>query len=252
MGKIPRVATAVKVDPLTLSTRIVMTPKTVEKQYQFLIEEAENTSLGLMSGQVWRDDPRRLTFLLSRYKFVSKMLSGYPRVLEIGCADGFGSRIVRQEVGELVATDIDPIFIEDAKRHHSAKWPIQFRVHDMLSGCVFDKFDATYCCDVMEHILPADEDRFIINIINSMKAEGIVIIGSPSLESQIHASPASKEGHVNCKSAKDLKSWLQRFFFNTFIFSMNDEVIHTGFYPMAHYLFAVCSHIRPQNITSLP
>jgi hypothetical protein len=25
-----------------------------------------------------------------------------------------------------------------------------------------------------------------------------------------------------------------------FLFSMNDEVVHTGFAPVAHYLFAVC------------
>ena len=31
-------------------------------------------------------------------------------------------------------------------------------------------------------------------------------------------------------------------FRNVFIFSMNDEVVHTGFYPMAHYLFALCCH----------
>jgi hypothetical protein len=30
-----------------------------------------------------------------------------------------------------------------------------------------------------------------------------------------------------------------------FLFSMNDEVVHTGFYPMAHYLFAVCADRKP-------
>jgi hypothetical protein len=29
---------------------------------------------------------------------------------------------------------------------------------------------------------------------------------------------------------------LQRFFQNVFVFSMNDEVVHSGFYPMAHYV----------------
>jgi hypothetical protein len=29
-----------------------------------------------------------------------------------------------------------------------------------------------------------------------------------------------------------------------FVFSMNDEVVHTGFYPMAHYLLAVACHRR--------
>ena len=31
-----------------------------------------------------------------------------------------------------------------------------------------------------------------------------------------------------------------RHFHEVFIFSMNDEVVHTGFYPLAHYLFALC------------
>jgi len=67
-----------------------------------------------------------------------------------------------------------------------------------------------------------------------------LIVGSPSLESQAHASPPSKAGHINCKSGAELKALLQHYFENVFLFSMNDEVVHTGYYPMAHYLFAVC------------
>ena len=53
--------------------------KTKETQYQDQIELLEKkglTTLGLMTNQVYHDDPRRLVFILSRYKFVSKMLSG--------------------------------------------------------------------------------------------------------------------------------------------------------------------------------
>ena len=54
-----------------------MTEATKEKQYQFLLEREKNLSnLGLMSSQVWQDDPRRLLFVLARYKFVAKMFSG--------------------------------------------------------------------------------------------------------------------------------------------------------------------------------
>jgi hypothetical protein len=61
---------------------------------------------------------------------------------------------------------------------------------------------------------------------------------------QPYASPLSKEGHVNCKTMPDLKALMQRFFHNVFMFSMNDEVVHTGFYPMAHYLLGVACHRR--------
>ena len=44
--------------------------KTKEPQYQFEVEMAQQYGLarfGIMSNQTWRDDPRRLLFVLSRY-----------------------------------------------------------------------------------------------------------------------------------------------------------------------------------------
>ena len=74
----------------------------------------------------------------------------------------------------------------------------------------------------------------------SLDENGIMIVGMPSLESQAYASPQSKAGHVNCKSGDDMKTLLNRYFHNVFLFSMNDEMVHTGFSPMAHYLMALC------------
>jgi hypothetical protein len=37
---------------------------------------------------------------------------------------------------------------------------------------------------------------------------------------------------------------MERYFHAVFLFSMNDEVVHTGFAPMAHYLIAVCTGKR--------
>jgi hypothetical protein len=37
---------------------------------------------------------------------------------------------------------------------------------------------------------------------------------------------------------------MERHFRTVFIFSMNDEVVHTGFSPMAHYLLAVAVGVR--------
>jgi len=54
----------------------------------------------------------------------------------------------------------------------------------------------------------------------------------------------SLAGHINLKSAATLRESLARRFTNVFIFSMNDEVVHTGFTPMAHYLFALCTGVR--------
>jgi 2-polyprenyl-3-methyl-5-hydroxy-6-metoxy-1,4-benzoquinol methylase len=217
--------------------------RTREPQYQFCLDIRDReglTPLGLMSNQVWRDDPKRLLFVLSRYKFVAKMLSGRGRVLEVGCADAFGTRVVRQEVGSVVAVDFDPVFIADARSRADDRWPVDYRVHDMLGGPVEGRFDGAFSMDVLEHIDVKDEDRFIGNIAGSLTPHGVLIIGSPSIQSQAYASPPSKEGHINCKDHQGMRRLMERHFENVFLFSMNDEVVHTGFYPMAHYLIALC------------
>jgi len=99
---------------------------TREPQYNRCLEIKKKqglTPLGLMTNQVWEDDPRRLTFLLARYKFVSKMLSGKKFVGELGCGDAFGTRIVMQSTEKVVAYDFDPLFVEDIRQRRSERWP---------------------------------------------------------------------------------------------------------------------------------
>jgi len=220
--------------------------QTKESQYQFLLdlEKSGLEQFGLMSSQMWRDDPRRLGIFLARYKFVAKMFSGMNRVLEVGCADGFGTRVVRQEVQEVVATDFDPVFVTRNQARPHGKWNISYRVHDMLAGPLAENFDAVYAVDVVEHIPTQDEDRFVNHLATSLHAQGVCLVGTPSLESQAYASAPSKAGHVNCKTAVTLKELMQRRFHNVFIFSMNDEMVHTGFPALAHYLWALCCHRR--------
>jgi 2-polyprenyl-3-methyl-5-hydroxy-6-metoxy-1,4-benzoquinol methylase len=217
--------------------------QTKEPQYQAVLDIKEEhglTPLGLMINQAWRDDPKRLAFTFARYKFVAKMLAGKENVLEIGCADAFCTRIVQQAVGQVTVTDFDPLFIADVKARMDPKWPLASAfVHDMLSGPLPGRYDAIYALDVLEHIDPKREHEFLGNLVTALTEHGVAIIGTPSLESQHYASPQSKAGHVNCKTGEELKCTLQRHFHNVFMFSMNDEVIHTGFFPMAQYLLAV-------------
>lgn len=224
-----------KVMPSNLMTR--------ESQYQVCVDDIEahgRETLGLMSSESWRNDPKHLVFTLSRYKFVAKMLAGRERVLEIGCGDALGTRIVRQAVQSLTACDFDRAFIDDAARRQSPPWTFDLMVHDFREGPIRGIFDAIYALDVLEHVPASEERQFLSTALASLGANGVAIIGTPSLESQPYASEQSRLGHVNCKSGPDLKALMEEFFHNVFLFSMNDEVVHTGFHKMANYLFALC------------
>ncbi len=217
-----------------------MLARTCEPQYAPLLEhEAER--LGMMIGHAWALDPKRLSFTLARYKFVAKMFAGFRAVAEVGCSDAFASRIVQQAVGRLTVSDIDPVFIDDVRLRRSTEWPMTVVQHDMRSSALAMGYDGLYALDVLEHIALRDEAAFLTNCGGSLTQDGCAIFGMPSLESQHLASPISRAGHVNCKSGDALKSTLQAYFRNVFIFAMNDEVIHTGHFSMSHYLMALCT-----------
>lgn len=210
-------------------------------EYTEMLDKSGYVTLGVLSSATWNYDPKRLTFVLSRYKFVAKMLSGKKNVLEVGAGDSFSSRIVACEVEKLVCTDYDPLLVAEAEKMRRSDMPnTSFKVHDMIFQPYPEKMDAVYCLDVFEHIFPKDEHVFLKNIAGSLNENGVFIVGMPSLESQTYASEGSKLGHVNCKNGNDLKRLMEEYYHNCFLFSMNDEVVHTGYAPMAHYVIAVC------------
>src|SRR5262249_6676637 len=103
-------------------------------------------------------------------------------------------------------------------------------------------YDGIYSLDVLEHLPEEWDDMVIGKLSAALTPDGACVIGMPSLESQVYASPQSKDGHINCKTAPDLKELMQRHFHSVFMFSMNDEVVHTGYHKMAHYIIALCAH----------
>ncbi len=216
--------------------------KTLEPQYNKFLDTSMKfgvAKLGLSVNYAWHDDPKHVLFTLARYKFVAKMLAGKHNVLEVGCGDAFGTRLVQQTVQDVTAIDFDPVFIKDVESRVVPSWPLTCFVHDILDGPVAGVFDGIYSLDVLEHIDAAREQVFIRNLLLSLGSNGTLIVGTPSRQSQVYASPLSAAGHVNCKTGEQLRVLLDGFFQNVFMFSMNDETVHTGFQSMANYLLAV-------------
>lgn len=189
---------------------------------------------GGMSRYAYNDDPKRLAFTLARYKHTAKMLEGFGHVLEVGCADGFGTRIVRQYVGALTAIDVDERSLQEARLASSPSWPVEF-VYGDIAGWQQSGYDGVYALDVLEHISP--DGAFLEGMA---RAAPVAVIGTPSLESQRYASRLSREGHVNCYSSTDLRERLRKFWDQVFLFTMHDETLGTSFAPMAQYLLALC------------
>lgn len=205
-------------------------------------KKAHNLSLGRNSTAVFQSDPKLLGFSAAKHKFVGKMFDQFDTVLEIGCMDGFGSAIVSSFVKNLVSIDYYKLHLEQAQQYIAPTYPnISFRGHDILDGPLKEEFDGAFSLDVLEHIDPQQEDLYMRNVVRSLREHGTFIVGMPSLQSQEYASEENRYAHINCKTGDDFKLFCQKYFHNVYSFGMNDEVLHTGFSPMCHYLINVCS-----------
>ncbi len=145
-------------------------------------------------------------------------------------------------MNNLCLTDFDPIFVQNAEIN-GGDWnlSVTYRTHDWVNSPLTMDFDAAYCLDVLEHIDPNHQDHFFKNIISSCKDKSVVIFGIPSLESQETIQPNKRDpGHINCQTQNELVLSLKPYFSVVLPFSMNDEVLHTGYAPMSQYLFTVC------------
>ncbi len=199
--------------------------------------DVKSVSLGRYLAYWFDKSPRRTLHYMSYYKFASKIIGKNKRVLDIGCSEGLGTYLLAKECGFATGIDLD----EDAINTARSNWDssnIEFICNDFFSMPA-GSWDAIVSFDVIEHIFPKHINRFWKGVLGNLETTGITIIGTPNETSQIHASSVSKKGHVNVYSMDRLEEEMGKYFHHIFCFGANDEIVHTGFHPMLHYLFAI-------------
>lgn len=205
--------------------------------FQFAHEEVP---LGAPSSYSLTTDPKHIAFVLSRYKFVAKMLEGKKRVMEVGSGDGIGLPIVAKAVGHVSCVDWDERHIRSIQRRLLKYYPnVSLHHHDLNASGIDLKVDAIYSIDVLEHVDPAKETTFMDRLVSCLPNNGVMITGTPNISASSYASPCSAIQHINLKSQKSLRELMEQYFENVFLFGMNDEVLHTGYAPMSHYIWSV-------------
>lgn len=209
--------------------------------YQF---DNQELNLGPWTSYSLMNDPKHMSFVLSRYKFCAKMLENKEQVVEIGCGDGFGLPIIAQAVGHVHCIDWDKRNIEGCKKRLSHLKNVSYEHVDLNQTTIDYQADAAFSIDVIEHIEPEKEAAFMNNICSFLKDNSVLITGTPNIFASQYASPRSEVQHINLKSQKTLKELTDYYFKHAFMFGMNDEVLHTGYGPMCHYLWSLGAEKR--------
>lgn len=189
------------------------------------------------SYQFW-NTPRHILFTISRYKFAMKMIGPKKKIIEFGCNEGLGAYYLSEFAVHVTGVDFDRDAIEWAKTNFASD-KISFQCGNFI-GKKYGEFDAVVSYDVIEHIYEQSEKDYLETASKNLNKNGIFIIGTPNIESERFSDPKIKGAHVNLYSGDRLTERLSEYFHNVFLFSQNDEMIHTGYTPLAHYLICLC------------
>jgi cyclopropane fatty-acyl-phospholipid synthase-like methyltransferase len=216
--------------------------KKIWEQVQQDPELDKQILLGRIGSHSLSRDPKHLEFTLSRYKFAAKMLHDRKKIVDIGCGEGIGCLMLKAETkARITGIDFDPEQIFYAKKYIKPLGGMDFICQDLINKKIaVKKADGLVSIDVIEHIHPDEQSRFLSNIVSCLTDEAVAVFGTPSIYSQKHMSKRSRIGHINLYDEKRLKDTLLEYFRYVFVFSMNDEMVHTGYAKMAHYFLALC------------
>ena len=211
-----------------------------------------SVTLGPHSSFQWNNSRRHLLFTAARYKFAMKMIGNLyepneKTVLDLGCSDGFGTYYAAEFAKSVLGVDFDEEAIEYARSHYGSGSEeggnISYKLENFLNK-KYGEFDGIVSFDVLEHIYPENEDIYMKTVLMNLKDTGTFVVGTPSLETQQYSKENITGAHVNVYKGEDFYKMLKRYFHNVYLFTQNDEIIHTGHLRMANYLIAVCSNKR--------
>ena len=205
-------------------------------------KRTKDRSLGRHWSYNLRNDPKRLPFVLARYKFAASLVTRSRRVLELGCSEGIGCPLLAHAATSYVGVDFDEPAIVTAQEN----WANERRsfVQGDFLGQTFGCFDSVVSLDVIEHIHVDYEDLFFDTVAHNLDDDGVCVIGTPNVTSAAYASEASQRGHINLYDADRLAGAMHKVFHNVLRFGINDEIAHTGYAPMCHYLIQVGCYKR--------
>ena len=175
---------------------------------------------------------------LARYKFVARMVKKSDDVLEVGSGSGVGTLFLAQHAAKVTGLEIKTADHE-AARKINRRDNVDFQLLDFFKYDPARRHDVVVSLDVIEHMPIAEGRRFVAKMARHTKPHGFTVIGTPSIHSYPYQGAYSQAAHVKCYDRDELVELIEASFHRTLVFSMNDELVHTGHPKLAWYYFVI-------------
>ncbi len=166
-----------------------------------------------------RTPPAKLAIHGAVYKWAQDLVRGLV-VLDLGCAEGFGTTILADSAKAVIGADWDADLIGEAERINS-KNNIEYRTLD-CQRLTFEPgtFDVIMNNALLEHV--GNVDTMMAGATRSLRDDGLMICGTKNREFCLSGADGSPlyGNHVREFTAGTLEELLKRHFDNVEMFSL--------------------------------
>jgi SAM-dependent methyltransferase len=147
-----------------------------------------------------------------RYCFASRFARG-KRILDIGCGEGYGSAFLSQSADAVVGIDRDRAIIDHARKKYSSIPNLTFEVGNCQDAPNdTESFDMAVSFELLEHLDPDGQVRFLKIMQQRLKPDGLFIISSPEKNEYAATYQVKNEFHKHELTILQLKAFLDSFF----------------------------------------
>lgn len=162
---------------------------------------------------------------LFAYELAKEKISKNSFVLEVGCGEGYGTKLLSQSVGKIIGLDVD----KNTIAHCSGKYGAENCLFSAYDGVIIpyddSTFDAVVSFQVIEHI--QDDINYISEIYRVLKGNGVFILTTPNRTNRL--KPGQKpwnKFHIREYYPEELEKILNNKFYDIKIWGIrgNDEV----------------------------
>lgn len=169
---------------------------------------------------------------LARYNFVAGFLDKTDNVIEIGCGNGYGTRLLSEYCNDIIGIDANHDVIDSAKKSFERD---NLRYYDCTRNDVYDvmssraihnmdfkQADIVVSLEVIEHIEQSKQKLFLESMAKNTNANTFIISTPRYYEGR---SENRKKEHTHEFEYDEFKQVLDEQFENVIVFGQNDEII---------------------------
>ena len=169
------------------------------------------------------DNLSELMFSLHRYYVIADLCYN-KNVLDIACGTGYGSYIISNSAKSVIGYDIDAESINIAQKEFIKENLNYVKGNVLKIDLPENTFDFVVSCETIEHLSEKDGNKFLLEIKNVLKKNGILFITTPNKDK---TDTFSKKNpfHINEYYSKEFVALLKEHFKNVELYYLDLNVV---------------------------